>query len=147
MLQKKVFARPQNPNNGRQPIGLLPIAALLLIALAATPALAQQIHQIRGVDARVDYASLTSIGPWDDRNYELTQEDLDLLAPNEAELKAQIPVFFRVELRKGIPEMDRTGPAQYPRSALQIFQLKYGGYLVDGKIYTRVEHRDGQYVV
>ncbi len=120
---------------------------MLVLAALAVPAQGQPIQQIRGVDSRVDYASLTAIGPWDDRNYQLTQEDLELLAPNELELKAQIPAFFRVELRKGIPEMDRDGPAQYPRSALQIFRLKYGGYLVDGKIYTEVEHLDGRYVV
>ena len=31
--------------------------------------------------------------------------------------------------------MRRSGPVQYPRSALQVFVLKYGGYLVDGRIY------------
>ena len=123
------------------------LSAALVLATLVTPVLGQPIQQIRGVDSRVDYAELTTIGPWDDRNYQLTQEDLELLAPNEVELKAQIPVFFRVELRKGIPEMDRDGPAQYPRSALQIFRLKYGGYLVGGKIYTEVEHRDGRYVL
>ncbi len=127
--------------------GLRLLAAALAVAALTPAAQAQPIHQIRGVDARVDYASLTAIGPWDDRNYQLTREDLDLLAPNEEELRAQIPVFFRVEMRRAIPEMDRTGPAQYPRSALQIYRLLYGGYLVDGKIYTEVEHSDGRYVV
>ncbi len=120
------------------------IAALVLAATFLAAALeAQPVRQIRGVDSRVDYAALKKVGPWDDRNYQLTQVDLELMAPNETELKAQIPAFFRVELRKGIPEMRRTGPVQYPRSALQIFRLMYGGYLVDGKIYTRAGRRVG----
>lgn len=50
-------------------------------------------------------------------------------------------------MRKAIPDMQRTGPAQYPRNALQAFRLVHGGYLVDGKIYTRAELRDGKYRV
>jgi hypothetical protein len=122
------------------------VLCLGLLAFAAA-AQAQQVFQHRGVDSRVDYPSLTQIGPWDDRNYQLTAEDLKLLAPNEKALHAQIPAFFRVELRKGIPEMQRTGPVQYPRSALQIFQLMYGGFLVDGRIYQGAELRDGVYRV
>ncbi|MCP3962004.1 MAG: exo-alpha-sialidase [bacterium] len=119
---------------------------LSLLAFAAV-AQSQEIFQYKGVDSRVDYSSLTEIGPWDDRNYQLTQKDLSLLAANEKELKAQIPAFFRVELRRGIPEMQKTGPVQYPRSALQIFRLMYGGYLVDGKIYSRATIENGVYRV
>ncbi len=122
--------------------------AVAIVAAVLSPALeAQQIHQFRGVDARVDYTKLLEIGPWDDRNYQLTQEDLELLADNERELRAQIPAFFRVEMRKKIPEMRTTGPVQYPRSALQAFRLTYGGYLVEGKIYNKAEHREGKYLV
>jgi hypothetical protein len=125
--------------------------ALLLAALAAVffPAAgrAQPIDPSRGVDPRVDYPALARIGPWDDRNYKLTLEDLAVLAPNESELKDPIPVFFRVELRRAVPSMLRTGPAQYPRSALQVFELKYGGYLVDGKLYDHANFKDGRYVV
>ena len=124
------------------------ISAFLLCLLAtATVAQAQPVFSHKGLDSRVDYAALKSIGPWDDRNYKLTAGDLELLAPNETQLKAQIPAFFRVELRKGIPEMQRTGPVQYPRSALQIFKLMYGGYLVDGKIYEGATIKDGVYKV
>ncbi len=128
-------------------IRILQIAALLATAVLTPAVQAQQVQQIRGVDSRVDYASLIRIGPWDDRNYQLTQEDLDLLAPNEAELRAQIPAFFRVEMRRANPDMQRTGPVQYPRSALQIFRLTQGGYLVEGKIYTKAEYREGLYEV
>ncbi len=91
-----------------------------------------------GSDAEVDYASLLEIGPWDDRNYKLTKEDLAVLSENEAELGDPIPVFFRVAMRKAWPSLPRTGSAQYPRSALQIFKQFYGGYLVDGKLYRGV---------
>ena len=43
--------------------------------------------------------------------------------------------------------MQRTGPVQYPRSALQIFRLMHGGYLVDGKIYKGATIQDGNYRV
>ncbi|HET9768336.1 MAG TPA: sialidase family protein, partial [Thermoanaerobaculia bacterium] len=117
---------------------------LLGLCLAAH---AQPIDSRRGADSRVDYAALTRLGPWDDRNYKLTKEDLDLLAPNEAELLEPIPVFFRVALRKAHPDLPKSGPAQYPLSALQIFLQTYGGYMVDGKLSTRVEYREGRFVV
>jgi len=106
-------------------------------------ALAQQIVPARGADSRVDYASLLEYGPWDDRNYALTVEDLELLSESELDVPMQIPVFFRVELRKRYPELRREGLAQYPRSAYQKFRINHGGYLVDGKIYTKVV-RDGE---
>jgi len=116
-------------------------AAALLTFMSGSLA-AQQIVQARGADSRVDYAAMLEYGPWDDRNYALTQEDLELLADNELDLKVQIPLFFRVELRKRYPDTRTTGPVQYPRSAYQKFRINYGGYLVDGKIYTKVV-RDG----
>jgi hypothetical protein len=70
------------------------------------------INPVLGTDARVDYARLLDYGPWDDRNYALTQEDLALLAPNEAELYDPIPAFFRVELRRAFPQMKRSGALQ-----------------------------------
>jgi len=61
----------------------------------------------------------------------------------EAEQTDPIPAFYRVELRKIAPDSRKTGPAQYPRSALNAFRIDYGGYLVDGTLYTRVQ-RVGQ---
>ncbi|MEM8960327.1 MAG: hypothetical protein AAGD38_02515, partial [Acidobacteriota bacterium] len=52
---------------------------LALVLLTAGLAGAQDIKQNRGVDIRVDYADLTKLGPWDDRNYDLTLEDLAVL--------------------------------------------------------------------
>ncbi len=92
------------------------------------------IVQSRGVDQRVDYNSLTKFGPWDDRNYALTTEDLEFLSSDEYKLNNQLPAFFRVELRKEMPHLRKSGPAQYPRSALQLFYLRYGGLKQNGEI-------------
>ena len=93
-----------------------------------------RVDQSRGADRRVDYASLQQFGPWDDRNYALTRADLRLLAANEAELHDAIPAFFRVELRREFPQLPRTGSVQYPRSAVPLFQLRYGGLMRDGHV-------------
>src|SRR5688572_24393381 len=88
-------------------------AGALAAAAFTTVAMAQPIDKGRGVDPRVDYESFARLGPWDDRNYAVTLEDLALLAPNEHELKDPIPVFFRIEMRKSNPGMLRSGVAQY----------------------------------
>ena len=85
-----------------------------------------KIRQSCGMDQRVDYNSLTKFGPWDDRNYDLIAEDLAYLSPDEHELQNQLPAFFRVELRKEMPHLRKSGPAQYPRSGLQLFHLRHG---------------------
>ncbi len=115
----------------------LPLAFLLL-SLITPPAIAQDVVRSRGVDARVDYAALTEIGPWDDRNYQLGAEDLLVLADNERELKAPLPVFYRVLARKSSPALPRSGPAQYPRSAVNFYLHQFGGYLVDGQLHRGV---------
>ncbi len=114
---------------------------VLVVCFPVSAASAQTIVQSRGVDSRVDYASLIRFGPWDDRNYALTAADLGLLADNEAELDNMIPAFFRVELRRR-GELPRTGPVQYPLSDLPAFFLNHGGYLVDGKLYRSARRRD-----
>jgi hypothetical protein len=121
----------------------------VLIALAAvafSPANAQKIDNRKGVDPQVDYPSLTKYGPWDDRNYQVTKADLAWLAPNEAELKDPIPVFFRVFLRKSNPDL-RGSDVLYPRSALQIFEQMFKGYLINGKVYRSVVFEDGRFKV
>ncbi len=122
-------------------------AAVFLTAALTNAAAAQRIERAKGVDPRVDYDAFTRIGPWDDRNYLVTAADLAFLAANEHELRDPIPVFFRIELRKANPGMKRTGVAQYPRSALQIFEMRYGGYLVDGQLYSEAVLRNGRFVV
>ncbi|MEO0422311.1 MAG: proprotein convertase P-domain-containing protein [Pseudomonadota bacterium] len=96
--------------------------ALALPALAADPVIRQEL----GADQRVRYTDLMKFGPWDQRNYQLTLEDLALLADNEAELNIPIPAFFRVELRREM-DLPRKGMVQYPRAAVPLFQLRYGG--------------------
>lgn len=120
---------------------------LLTVGLTAPPLGAQPIDQSRGADARVDYRSLVRLGPWDDRNYQLTAEDLALLAPDEEAQTDPIPAFFRVELRRHWPELRRSGPAQYPRSALQIFRQLHRGYRVGGKYYRRATREDRRFRV
>ncbi len=119
----------------------------LTLALLASAGTAQPIDQSRGIDSRVDYNSLVRMGPWDDRNYRLTVEDLEWLADNEEELYVLVPAFFRVELRRERPDMLSSGPVQYPRSSLPWFELRYGGYLVDGRLYRGVSYQEGRYVV
>ncbi|HKV06642.1 MAG TPA: Ig-like domain-containing protein [Thermoanaerobaculia bacterium] len=126
---------------------VLLVLAVILTAVLSAAAVAQPVDRGQGVDPRVDYPSFTEIGPWDDRNYRVTKEDLDQLAPNERELKDPIPVFFRIELRRANPGMLRAGPAQYPRSALQIFEQKYGGYLIKNRLYKKVTLKNGRFEV
>ncbi len=126
---------------------------LLCLALAAglgslsAATQAAPVDPRRGVDPRVDYASLARISPWDDRNYLLTREDLALLSPAENEYTGALPVFFRVLMRRARPELPKSGPMQYPHSALPLFLRQWGGYLIDGKLYRGVEREDGRYRV
>src|SRR5690606_30771983 len=81
-------------------IGLGLVFALVAIGSAAAKVVDIRVNPARGVDARVDYAKLTAYGPWDDRNYQLTTEDLAYLSPNETESRDPTPAFFRVWMRK-----------------------------------------------
>lgn len=125
--------------------------ALLLfgwaLSLASRPVAGQEIHQGRGVDPRVDYAALTKIGPWDDRNYQLTAEDVKLLGPNEEKLGAQaVPAFFRIELRRHNPKIGHGG-VLYPLSSYEVFRRRHGGYQVEGKVYRRALRQGDRWVV
>jgi hypothetical protein len=110
----------------------------LVLWLTATVAGAQRIVQSRGFDSRVDYVELGEYGAWDDRNYALSQDDLALLPENEDERSSGVPLFYRVEMLKASPVL-RQPDRRYPRSALNIFYLRYGGFLVEGKLYRHVE--------
>ncbi len=103
---------------------------------------AQAVDPARGADPRVDYEALKTIGPWDDRNYALTVDDLELLSANESEQRTPVPAFYRVELRRRYPELPSTGDHQYPRSTLPRFRVEHGGLLINGRLYkstTRTE--------
>ena len=118
-------------------------ALCLALACVATAG-AQEVFQQKGADSRVDYASLAKIGQWDDRNYKLTQEDIALFADNEAELGGAVPAFFRIEILKAWPDIQK-GVAMYPRSMLNVFLMRHGGYLYEGKLYRKIERRGDRY--
>lgn len=126
------------------------LAALLALAAAATAearVITIQINQAKGVDARVDYAKLTAYGPWDDRNYALTAEDLAYLSPNETEARDPLPAFYRAWARKGAQAegnpLPTSGPDQYPRSAVNTFLQRFHGLQIDGRIYRGINRLDG----
>ena len=123
------------------------VTVTILVLLAAGAASAQTIVQSRGVDARVDYASLADLGPWDDRNYKLNQNDLALLGENEGELSVRAPLFFRIELRRRFGDLPTSGPVQYPRSTRPRFLTEYGGFLIDGVLYRKAQLVDGRFAV
>ena len=104
-----------------------------------------EVVQSRGADPAIDYESLKAFGPWDDRNYLMTQADLDNLAPDEAKLREAIPAFFRAEYRARHPHMSNKGGEIYPRSAFNEFRIQYEGYLIDGKVYRKVERVNNQW--
>ncbi len=105
------------------------------------------VDPARGADPAVDYAALVRSGPWDDRNYALLAADVALLPPDDAQAREAVPAFYRVGMRRAIPDLPRTGPSQYPRSALPAFRLAFGGYLVDGKTYRKARHQDGRFAI
>lgn len=118
-------------------IGLM-ASASMLHSQSVEAEVRAEIVQSRGVDADVDYAGLAAFGPWDDRNYALTEEDIALLSEDEAQLSDPIPAFFRVQLRRDNPNLPKSGEAQYPLSALNAFNQMHGGYQLDGKIYKGI---------
>ena len=103
---------------------------VLILALCAFITAQAEVRQELGVDQRVDYASLTKYGPWDDRNYQVTLEDLAIIPANDQYL-ANVPVFFKVLARKDNPKIGEF----YPRSLYQAFLIHYGGLMVDGIWY------------
>ncbi len=115
----------------------LKIGVYCAVLLAGSALWAQSIDQSRGADPRVNYKELVKYGPWDDRNYQITQEDLAYLSPEEEKLNIHIPAFFRIAMRKAWPELPKYGTGQYPRSAPEIFRKMFGGLLIDGETVTR----------
>jgi hypothetical protein len=84
-----------------------------------------------GVDPSVDYAALTQFGPWDDRNYQLTKEDIAIL-PKDDRFVPGVPAFFKVKKRnemkaQGFPLLDI-----YPREVNKEFEIRFGGLIQGG---------------
>jgi hypothetical protein len=167
-----VYAAMPSPTNGEIVMSLLSrLARTALLAacaaLAVTAAQAKgpaengpdehaneraivrfEVVQSRGIDQSVNYGQLKKYGPWDDRNYRLTKKDIAYLSPNEEEAIVPVPAFYRVEMRKANPNLPTSGPAQYPRVALNGFLAKYEGYEINGRHYRALRHKGGdQYEV
>ncbi len=128
-------------------------AALFLFVFPASAATwidtgrSRAIANSLGVDRQVDYRALVRRGPWDDRNYRLTQADLALLPEDESVRRSPIPVFFRIVLRREAARHGAGPLPAYPLSALNVFRQNFGGYLVDGRYYHKAVWRDGQYFI
>ena len=119
-----------------------------LAAIHASAFAANRVVQSRGADPNLDYASLVAVGPWDDRNYSLKLADIAVLSDDETSARDPVPAFFRVELRRANPGLQTSGPAQYPRSALQRFLIKHHGYLINGRLYHDLKlDAEGNYEV
>ena len=116
----------------------------VLLVLLVNSAYSQQVDNSRGVDSRVDYQSLKQFGPWDDRNYDLTLEDLSILSIDEKQLREMVPVFYRVLFRQEFPDTPTLGSVQYPRSLYNYFILRFDGYLINGLIYQQVQWDDAR---
>ncbi|MGQ0800748.1 MAG: proprotein convertase P-domain-containing protein [Pseudomarimonas sp.] len=114
---------------------------LLFLALALPMRLASAadepaIDPSRGVDASVDYVELTKLGPWDDRNYQLTAADLRVL-PSEDRYVPGVPAFFKIQKRR---EMEAQGfplDRHYPRELDKEFVYRFGGLLINGQIQRK----------
>ena len=113
---------------------LLAAAILTCISLGASANVANPnfvpINSL-GVDPSVDYKALTQFGPWDDRNYQLTKQDIAIL-PKEDRFVPGVPAFFKVKKRnemkaQGFPLLDI-----YPREVNKEFEIRFGGLIQGG---------------
>ncbi|MEM1270193.1 MAG: sialidase family protein [Bacteroidota bacterium] len=113
----------------------------LALGLAVTTTQAQDVDNSLGVDARVNYAELKTFGPWDDRNLQLTAEDLAILPADESRYLQPVPAFYRVAYRKATGHQ-----GALPRVLWQTFMHQYGGYLYKGRLYTELDRQpDGRF--
>ena len=94
------------------------------------------IVQSQGVDQRVDYAGLRRFGPWDDRNYALTQADVAMLPAND-EYRYGVPAFFKILKRKELIQEGYPLQEHYPRELDKEFNMRFGGLLQDGVLHRR----------
>lgn len=134
----------------RLPTALWPLAVGLALAGASLQAIAagpdndevaEQIDnativQAQGADQSVDYASLRRFGPWDDRNYALTQADIAVL-PADDEYRYGVPAFFKIEKRREMAAEGYPIEEHYPRELDKEFQIRYGGLMQDGVLHRR----------
>lgn len=123
------------------------VASIAAVRAAEGDPVAIRVDQARGADASVDYARLAEHGPWDDRNYQLTREQVALLPASDAKILDGIPAFYRVKLREARPSY-RGDIGFYPRSAFNHYRQAYGGYLINGEVHRSLTRDDqGRYVI
>ncbi|HWT15420.1 MAG TPA: hypothetical protein VN581_06515, partial [Patescibacteria group bacterium] len=94
------------------------------------------VDQARGVDPQVDYAALKALGPWDDRNYQLTRDDLAVIPENDRFLPG-VPAFFKVMKRKEMAEQGFPLYEHYPRETNKDFFFRFGGLLRNGVLLRK----------
>ena len=117
--------------------------SLGLLLFVCLPVLAQDtkpddvvIDQGRGVDSQVDYAALEALGPWDDRNYQLTREDLAVIPENDRFVPG-VPAFFKVQKRKEMAAQGFPLYEHYPREFNKEFYFRFGGLLRNGVLHRK----------
>lgn len=110
-------------------IGILALTFFVGTVLAADDKIIPD--NSRGVDVRVDYTALMIFGPWDDRNYQLTKEDLEVLPQNDRFVPG-VPAFFKVQKRKEMAAQGFPLGRYYPREVDKEFLIRYGGLLQNG---------------
>ncbi len=88
-----------------------------------------------GVDARVDYVALLKQGPWDDKNYQLTLEDLAVLPENDV-YRPGVPAFFKIMKRREMAAEGFPLDRHYPRETNKEFAIRFGG-LTQGGVLKR----------
>ena len=117
--------------------------SLALLLVVCTPVLAQDakpedvvVDQARGVDPQVDYAGLKALGPWDDRNYQLTHEDLTVIPENDRFVPG-VPAFFKVQKRKEMAAQGFPLYEHYPREFNKEFNYRFGGLLRNGVLLRK----------
>lgn len=117
------------------------LLCISILAALSSQAFAQVngIKNYLGVDPKVDYSQLTQLGPWDDRNYQITEADLALLPADDVAVPG-VPAFFLIDYRKRHPSM--VGQIFYPRSMRQQFHIFKNGLLVDGVYLLGKEDAD-----
>lgn len=116
---------------------------LLLLALVTVSVFADEtkpddvvVDQARGVDQRVDYASLKALGPWDDRNYQMRLEDVARIPANDPFIRG-VPAFFKAQKRKEMAAQGFPLYEHYPREFNKEFAFRFGGLMRDGKLLRK----------
>jgi hypothetical protein len=96
--------------------------------------------QSRGVDQTLNYESLLKYGPWDDRNYELTKNDVAVL-PAQDRFFASVPAFFKILKRREMKAQGFPLGEHYPREFNKEFSMRFGGLIQNGVHFLTLRGR------